>query len=84
MKKYLFDLPPRDPARKPYAAGLTPEATRHAGELFFSTKEEGLGIGLLLANAALERLGGRVSLRRDPRGETCTRIDLPAHAGARG
>ncbi len=65
-------------------AGLTPEATCHAGELFFSTKEEGLGIGLLLANAALERLGGRVSLRRDPRGETCTRIDLPAHAGASG
>lgn len=26
MKKYLFDLPPRDPSRKPYAAGLTPEA----------------------------------------------------------
>lgn len=25
MKKYLFDLPPRDHARKPYAAGLTPE-----------------------------------------------------------
>lgn len=25
MKKYLFDLPPRDPARKPYAAGLSPE-----------------------------------------------------------
>lgn len=22
MKKYLFDLPPRDPARKPYAVGL--------------------------------------------------------------
>lgn len=25
MKKYLFDLPPRDPARKPYAVGLSPE-----------------------------------------------------------
>lgn len=25
MKKYLFDMPPRDPARKPYAAGLPPE-----------------------------------------------------------
>ncbi len=25
MKKYLFDLPPRDHARKPYAAGLPPE-----------------------------------------------------------
>lgn len=23
--KYLFDLPPRDPARKPYAVGLPPE-----------------------------------------------------------
>lgn len=26
MKGCLFDLPPRDPSRKPYAAGLTPEA----------------------------------------------------------
>lgn len=26
MKELLFDLPPRDPSRKPYAAGLTPEA----------------------------------------------------------
>ncbi len=25
MKEYLFDLPPRDLARKPYAAGLSPE-----------------------------------------------------------
>ncbi len=63
-------------------AGLTPEALRRAGEAFFSTKEEGAGIGLLLANAALERLGGRVSLWRDPKGETCTRVDLPVHAGA--
>ena len=62
-------------------AGLTPEAMRRAGEAFFSTKANGAGIGLLLANAALERLGGRVSLWRDPHGETCTRIDLPAGAG---
>lgn len=26
MKECLFDLPPRDPSRKPYAAGLSPEA----------------------------------------------------------
>jgi two-component system sensor histidine kinase RegB len=63
-------------------AGLTREAAHHAGEAFFSTKEDGVGIGLLLANAALERLGGRVSLWRDPRGETCTRIDLPVYASA--
>jgi hypothetical protein len=48
---------------------------------FFSTKEGGTGIGLLLANAALERLGGQVSLLRDPQGGTCTRIDLPARVG---
>jgi two-component system sensor histidine kinase RegB len=52
-----------------------------SGEAFFSTKEGGTGIGLLLANAALERLGGQVSLLRDPQGGTCTRIDLPARVG---
>lgn len=25
MSKYLFNLPPRDPARKPYAVGMSPE-----------------------------------------------------------
>ncbi len=58
--------------------GLSPEAMDRAGEAFFSTKDGGTGIGLLLANAALERLGGQVSLFRDPQGGACTRIDLPA------
>ncbi|NTV88314.1 MAG: HAMP domain-containing histidine kinase, partial [Burkholderiaceae bacterium] len=62
-------------------ASMTPEVARRAGEAFFSTKKEGLGIGLLLANTALERLGGQVSLLRDPQGGTCTRIDLPAQMG---
>jgi len=60
---------------------MTPEVARRAGEAFFSTKKEGLGIGLLLTNTALERLGGQVSLLRDPQGGTCTRIDLPAQIG---
>jgi two-component system sensor histidine kinase RegB len=42
-----------------------------------STKPEGHGVGLLIANAALERFGGRVILtNRTDRG-TCTRIELP-------
>jgi len=57
---------------------LPPELANRFGEAFFSTKDGGTGIGLLLANATLERLGGHVSLARDPRGGTCTRIDLPA------
>ncbi len=61
---------------------LSAEVAARAGEAFFSTKDGGTGIGLLLANAALERLGGQVSLARDPRGGTCTRIDLPAQLNA--
>lgn len=61
--------------------GLSPEAVDRAGEAFFSTKDGGTGIGLLLANATLERLGGQVSLLRDPKGGACTRIDLPARVG---
>ena len=60
----------------------TSEAANRTGEAFFSTKEDGIGIGLLLANATLERLGGQVSLRRDRQGGTCARIDLPALLGA--
>lgn len=38
----------------------------------------GLGIGLFLSNATIERFGGKVELLpREPRG-TCTRITLPA------
>lgn len=58
--------------------GLPSELANRPGEAFFSTKDGGTGIGLLLANATLERLGGQVSLSRDSRGGTCTRIDLPA------
>lgn len=58
--------------------GLPSDVANRPGEAFFSTKDGGTGIGLLLANATLERLGGQVSLSRDSRGGTCTRIDLPA------
>jgi len=42
--------------------GLTPEAAARAGSAFFTTKQEGRGLGLFLANATLERLGGSVRL----------------------
>ena len=58
------------------------EVAERSSEAFFSTKEDGIGIGLLLANATLERLGGQVSLRRDRQGGTCARIDLPVGLGA--
>ena len=59
--------------------GLTGEVSSRAGELFFSTKgsEGGLGIGLFLANATIERFGGSVSLFNRADGGCCTRVVLP-------
>lgn len=52
---------------------------RRAGRAFFTTKPEGkgFGIGLFLANATIERLGGSVLLLKRADGGTCTRIILP-------
>ena len=59
--------------------GLTAEVQARAGELFFSTKapEGGMGIGLFLANATIERFGGSVRLFNRSGGGACTRITLP-------
>ena len=47
-----------------YGEGLTAEAVQRAGQAFFTTKApgQGFGIGLFLANANIERFGGRVRL----------------------
>lgn len=57
--------------------GLTPEAAMHAGKPFFSTKGEGFGIGLFLANASIERIGGQVHLYNREGGGAATRVTLP-------
>lgn len=58
-------------------SGLTPSAETHAGELFFTTKENGKGIGLFLVNAALRRFGGSLSLSNREGGGVCTRVTVP-------
>ena len=64
--------------------GLTSEIQARAGELFFSTKatEGGMGIGLFLASATIERFGGSVRLFNRHGGGACTRITLPCLDGA--
>lgn len=60
-------------------AGLTPDAERAAGQPFFTTKApgEGLGLGLFLAHATLNRFGGSVRLYNREGGGVCTRLTLP-------
>ncbi len=57
--------------------GLSQAAVSAAGKTQFSSKKQGLGVGLFLAHAVIERLGGHVSHRRRETGGTCTCIELP-------
>ena len=58
-------------------AGLTPEVAARAGSAFFTTKQEGRGLGLFLANATIERMGGKVRLFNRKGGGATTEITLP-------
>ena len=60
-----------------HGQGLTPEAAARAGSAFFTTKEEGRGLGLFLANATVERMGGKVRLFNREGGGATTEIILP-------
>jgi two-component system sensor histidine kinase RegB len=57
--------------------GITDDIAEKAGRAFFSTKAEGRGLGLFLANATIERLGGSVALFNCDGGGGCTRVTIP-------
>jgi two-component system sensor histidine kinase RegB len=59
--------------------GLTNEVAQRAGDVFFTTKGpgQGFGIGLFLANANIERFGGKVRLFNHEQGGACTHVTLP-------
>ena len=60
-----------------HGPGLTSDAAARAGSAFFTTKEEGRGLGLFLANATLEHLGGSVRLFNRDGGGATTEVVLP-------
>ena len=71
-------------------AGMTPEVLERATEPFFTTKApgRGMGMGLYLARALAEQLGGRLRLVSAEGTGTSATLELPAHclaaeAGAR-
>jgi two-component system, sensor histidine kinase RegB len=62
--------------------GITAAVAARAAEAFFTTKRGGQGLGLFLANATVERMGGRVHMFNREGGGACTRIILPRAAAA--
>ncbi len=59
--------------------GISAELAARAGEAFFTSKspDGGLGIGLFLANATIERFGGTVNLFNREGGGAYVRVTLP-------
>jgi len=58
--------------------GFTEEAFRRAFDPFYSTSEEGLGLGLPHARKVLEGMGGRIELRNVPDGGAEVEISFQA------
>ena len=62
-------------------AGVTSEAMNFAGRVAYSDKQgRGLGLGLLLANATIERIGGSITLANRNGGGGRTQVTLPTAA----
>jgi two-component system sensor histidine kinase RegB len=57
--------------------GMSDEQIAKAGDVSFSSKPDGMGIGLFLAITTVRRSGGDIAFSRRPGGGTITRIRLP-------
>jgi len=57
--------------------GLHPGVASSIGQHKCSDKEYGMGLGLFLTHATIQRLGGEIALFDRDAGGTCTRIRLP-------
>lgn len=62
--------------------GMTAETLARAGEPFFSTREtgQGTGLGLFVARATAEQLGGKLTIASTAGAGTTVTIDLPFKA----
>jgi signal transduction histidine kinase len=58
--------------------GIAPADAEHIFDPFYSTKGEGLGVGLSISRAIIEAHGGRLSLAPNPGGGCVFRFTLPA------
>jgi len=57
--------------------GLNAMVQHHAGKQAYSSKSQGLGLGLFLAHASIERLGGKIFLANQVKGGAIVKVILP-------
>lgn len=61
--------------------GIPMELAERLGQTFISTKSKGLGLGLFLTHATINRLGGTVRLYNHSQGGTLTEVHIPVLPG---
>jgi len=57
--------------------GLDVMTQQHAGKHTYTSKNQGLGLGLFLAHASIERLGGKIHLANQAQGGAIVKVTLP-------
>jgi two-component system, LuxR family, sensor histidine kinase DctS len=60
-----------------HGSGIPPELRAHLFQPFFSTKSEGMGMGLNICRSIVEFHQGRLLLEENPKGGTIFRFTLP-------
>jgi PAS domain S-box-containing protein len=58
--------------------GIPRDLLPHIFESFFTTKKEGMGLGLSIAKSIIERHNGRIAVESNPLSGAVFRIELPA------
>jgi two-component system sensor histidine kinase RegB len=64
--------------------GIPPQVIENFGEPFISLRKDSMGIGIFLANAAIQRLNGSIELYNIKTGGAQTLIKLPIDTGIDG
>ncbi|ARN74618.1 ATP-binding protein [Oceanicoccus sagamiensis] len=62
-----------------HGEGIDPDVAEQLGKPFISTKGKGLGLGLFLSHATINRYNGSITLHNHPEGGTLATIKLPVN-----
>ncbi|WP_339672468.1 ATP-binding protein [Dasania marina] len=60
-----------------HGPGIAPAIAEQMGQPFISTKGRGLGLGLFLSHATVQRYGGSIELHNHPQGGTVAELTIP-------
>ena len=61
-----------------HGPGLSEEILKHVFDPFFTSKPQGLGMGLAICRSIVERYGGRIRVSNHANGGALFEISLPA------